>query len=137
MRLLRALLIAYWLLLTLLLLVPNPAALFFGHLPGGVTSSYGVHLTAFTLLGLLFGLSRFRASRWMLVAGLVLYGLTVESLQVFFPPRTVELGDYIENVAGIALGTVVAMAIEAAWRRMSRKADAPPQEKAAKGELAP
>ncbi len=110
----RITLIVYWLFLTTLLLVPNPAALF-GRLPGPMTPSVGVHLTFFALLGLLCGLSRIRASFWSLILTLAVYAVAIESLQTLFPPRTVELRDYAENLVGIGLGMALAAAI-LAWR---------------------
>ena len=38
---------------------------------------------------------------------LIIYGVTTESLQLFVPHRTARVMDAVENILGIALGTVV------------------------------
>jgi len=50
----------------------------------------------------------------MLIGLLVVYAFGVETLQWFFPPRKVELLDYLENLLGLALGTAI-------WRLASRQ----------------
>jgi hypothetical protein len=104
MRLLRLLLVAaYWVLLTVLLLVPNPAAILgFFRAPKLPTNDVGIHFTAFFILSVLVCAARWpRRLGWFLVALLVGYGLLVESLQALVPPRAVELLDYTENVLGV------------------------------------
>lgn len=97
----------YWVLLTVLLLVPDPTgavgldrAVVF---PWG---DFGIHFTAFTILTLLV-----HGSRWPkgigcpILAVLLAYGITTESLQWFVPSRVVQPLDYTENILGIVAGT--------------------------------
>jgi hypothetical protein len=120
MNVLRLLAVGYWLLVSLLLLVPNPAALLFGLRPAQAAASMrGVHGTAFLVLALLVQAARFplrRSGQWALLVG---YALLVESLQWFVPRRTVELADYAENLLGLALGAALFAAVSA-WGRRSR-----------------
>ena len=99
----------YWLLLTVLLLVPNPAALV-GHkaVPMFPWGKFGIHLSFFTVLGLLVNATRWpKRPWWPLLVLLVIYGVTTETLQLFVPHRTARVMDAIENILGIALGTGV------------------------------
>jgi hypothetical protein len=99
--------VCYWVLLTVLLLVPNPAGLVgLAAVPIFPWGKFGIHLIAFTGLGVLAN-----AIRWpkrpfrLLIAFLVVYGVTTESLQLFVPHRTVRVMDGIENILGISIGT--------------------------------
>jgi len=118
MLLVRIVALAYWLLLSVLLLVPNPAA-FLGRLPENITQDIGVHFTAFTLLALFLGLCRFRVSPWLIVGGLVVYAVATESLQALVPPRTVQWSDYAENLLGVCLGTILSAGVRR-WRNGPR-----------------
>lgn len=95
----------YWLVLTIFLLVPNPAGVLqMPSVPFFPWGDVGVHLAAFTILALLVC-----AARWPKPIGwpatiLLVYAVATESLQALVPPRTVELKDYAENMLGIALG---------------------------------
>jgi len=96
----------YWIALTVLLLVPNPAGVLgmrrISLFPWG---DVGIHFTAFTILTLLVCAVRWpRPMGWPLFV-LLAYAVATESLQAFVPPRTVELKDYAENLLGIAVGT--------------------------------
>lgn len=95
----------YWLGLTVLLLVPNPArALGMRRVLSLPWGDLGIHFAAFTLLTLLVCVARWpRPIGWPMVA-LTIYAVTIESLQALVPPRTVELKDFAENVLGIAVG---------------------------------
>jgi hypothetical protein len=97
----------YWGLLTVLLLVPNPAAVVgLRRIPVFPWGDIGIHFTAFTILTLLVHGFRWpKGIGWPIVAVLLAYGLTTESLQWFVPSRTVELLDYMENIFGVATGT--------------------------------
>lgn len=109
---LRMLSAAYWALLTVLLLVPNPAALFFNLRPvSSVAGVRGVHFTAFMLLALLVRAARFPVRPRLHWGVLVGYALVVESLQWFVPRRSVELADYAENLLGLTVGAVVFWAV--------------------------
>ena len=97
----------YWLLLTVLLLVPNPAALVgLSAVPIFPWGKFGIHLGFFTVLGLLVNATRWpKRPWWPLLVLLIIYGLTTETLQLFVPHRTARVMDAIENILGIALGT--------------------------------
>jgi glycopeptide antibiotics resistance protein len=96
----------YWIFLTVLLLVPNPAALVHLHsVPIFPWGKFGIHLIAFTILSFLVNASRWpKRIGWPLLVLLVVYGVTTESLQLFVPHRTSRVMDGIENILGIALG---------------------------------
>ena len=101
--------ICYWLFLTVLLLVPNPAALVGLHaapsLPWG---KFGIHLTAFTILGFLGNATRWpKGLGWPMIVGLMGYGITTEALQLFVPHRTSRVMDGMENLLGIAAGSAI------------------------------
>jgi hypothetical protein len=107
MGLLRLLLVsAYWVLLSVLLLAPDPAAVL-GFLKASdlPKNGTGVHFAAFFILSVLVCAARWpRRPGWLVVALLVGYGLAIESLQAFVPPRAVELRDYAENTLGVLAG---------------------------------
>ena len=68
------------------------------------------HLTHFSLLAGLTLLAH--ASRWpirtsTLVGLLALYAVVTETLQGLNPDRTVELKDYVENLLGVVVGTLL------------------------------
>jgi len=96
----------YWILLTVLLLVPDPAALVHLHrVPTFPWGKFGIHLIAFTILSVLVHATRWpKRPWWPLIALLVVYGITTESLQLFVPHRTARVMDAIENILGIAAG---------------------------------
>ena len=96
--------VAYWLLVTFLLLAPDPLALL------GITRGPGPpggrmeHFLLFWVLAFLVCASR-PPLRWGPLACLLVgYALLTETLQVFVPTRTVELLDYAENLLGLAAG---------------------------------
>lgn len=96
----------YWILLTVLLLVPDPAALVhLQRVPTFPWGKFGIHLIAFTILSVLVHTTRWPKRPWRpLIAILVLYGITTETLQLFVPHRTARVMDAIENILGIAAG---------------------------------
>ena len=99
--------LGYWLLLTILLLVPNPAALVgLKAVPTFPWGKFGVHLVAFTALATLVHAMRWpKGLWWPLIALLVMYGVTTESLQLLVPQRTARVMDAVENLLGIAAGS--------------------------------
>ena len=101
--------IAYWLLLTVLLLVPNPAGLVgLSKVPIFPWGKFGIHLGFFTVLGLLANATRWpKLPWWPLTVFLVVYGITTETLQLFVPHRTAQVIDAIENILGIAVGSAI------------------------------
>ena len=105
----------YWLLLTILLVVPNPIALFrlrpvLSHVP-----ERGVHFAFFAVLAVLACACRFPIRRSLLIVILAVYGLAVESLQDLVPPRQVELLDYVENLLGVVAGNALWWGALAVW----------------------
>ncbi|MCY2988364.1 MAG: VanZ family protein [Planctomycetota bacterium] len=119
--------VAYAVLLTMLLLVPQPAKLLgLRRIPMLPWGDIGIHFTAFTILTLLVHCLRWPTRvRWPIVAALLAYGLVIESLQVFVPSRSVELLDYLENMLGVAVGT----GIYCLARRLIRSSSTSPSEK--------
>jgi hypothetical protein len=101
--------LCYWLCLTVLLLVSNPAALVGLHaVPIFPWGKFGIHLTAFTVLGLLANATRWpKRLCWQMVVFLVVYGISTESLQLLVPHRTSRVVDGIENLLGIAAGSAL------------------------------
>lgn len=118
----RAVCAVYWAGLSVLLLLPDPGALL-GLVRTGVhVPQRGTHFTFFAVLGLLAMASRPRRMPFAVAVGLLMaYAVVIESLQIFVPPRTVELLDYVENIAGLATGA-------AAWCALGRlrRREAPP-----------
>ncbi len=119
--------VAYAVLLTMLLLAPQPAKLLgLRRIPMFPWGDIGIHFTAFTILTLLVhGLRWPTRTRWPIVAALLAYGVVIESLQVFVPSRSVELLDYLENMLGVAVGTGIY------WlaRRLIQSSSTSPSEK--------
>ncbi len=99
----------YWLLLTVLLLVPDPAAMVgLDAVPIFPWGKFGIHLIAFTGLGFLANAARWpKYPCWPLSAFLVVYGISTESLQLLVPQRTARVMDGIENILGIAAGSLI------------------------------
>jgi VanZ family protein len=107
MRAIRVVATAYWLLLTVLLLAPDPLELL-----GitGATDSSGrrmEHFALFAVLALVVCASRLPVRRGAVAGLLVAYALIAETLQAFVPTRNVELLDYVENLLGLATGGVI------------------------------
>jgi len=109
----RLLFIAYCIGLTVLLLIPDPAATLGIEKVPGPPGGRGIHFLAFLGLGLLAFASRWRLGRGLLIGLLIAYALAAESLQWLVPPRSVELLDYAENLLGLA-------AAAGCWRLMRR-----------------
>jgi glycopeptide antibiotics resistance protein len=103
----RIICLCYWLFLTVLLLVPNPAALLGLHaVPMFPWGKFGIHSGFFTVLGFLANATRWpKRPSWPLIVSLIVYGITTETLQLFVPHRTARVMDALENILGIALGT--------------------------------
>jgi hypothetical protein len=101
--------LCYCLLLTVLLLVPNPAALVgLQAVPVFPWGKFGVHLIAFTSLAFLANATRWpKRPWWPLIVLLMVYGITTESLQLVVPHRTARVMDGIENILGIAAGSAI------------------------------
>ena len=101
--------LCYWLFLTVLLLVPNPAELVgLDAVPIFPWGKFGIHLSFFLVLGFLGNATRWpKRPCWPLIAFLVVYGVTTESLQLLVPHRTARVMDGIENILGIAAGSAI------------------------------
>lgn len=94
-----------------------------------------VHLTVYLILGLLMlrgfigggGWPAKRAAIWTIVAGGA-FGALQEINQAFIPGRFATFGDFVANLSGLLLATVVLWA----WKGLIVKADA--KSPAAKGD---
>jgi len=97
----------YVVVLTVLLLAPNPDAVVgLGGLSMSSRGATAIHFWAFSVLALLVHGTRWpKRLDWTLVAILAVYGIATESLQALVPARAVELRDFTENTLGIAAGT--------------------------------
>lgn len=115
----RGVCLGYWALLSLALLHPDPWSLFGGHRIHVETPDQGVHLAFFVGLALLFQAGRFGLSRAASTALLVGYAVTIESLQYFTPPRSVEVRDYAENLLGLACGALIGAGVVRLQRRIT------------------
>jgi VanZ family protein len=104
--------LAYWAFLTVLLLTPDPAAVVgLKQVPVFPWGDVGIHFSFFTILAILVHAIRWpKRPDWPILV-LLVYGIATESLQAFVPPRTVELMDYVENIAGVAFGSAVVWAL--------------------------
>lgn len=98
---------AYWVFLTVLLLVADPAAIVgLRRIPVFPWGDHGIHFAAFTVLSILTHGTRWpQRPSWLVIVLLLGYGMTAESLQAFVPPRTVELLDYVANGLGVMAGS--------------------------------
>ncbi|MCK4911916.1 MAG: VanZ family protein [Thermodesulfovibrionales bacterium] len=81
---------------------------------GLVAISNLVHLSSFALLGLL-AVAAFPA-RYLPPAGLAVFAVLIEGLQEFVPHRSGNLEDLRMNLAGLAAGLALAMALRAIRR---------------------
>ena len=101
--------LCYWLLLTVLLLVSDPAGLVGLHqVPIFPWGKFGVHLMFFLVLGFLANATRWpKQICWPMLVFLVIYGVATEALQLSVPHRTSRVIDGIENVLGIAAGSAI------------------------------
>jgi hypothetical protein len=96
-------------LLTVLLLVPDPAALLNLHrAPTFPWGKFGVHLSFFAVLSVLVCASWWSKRLWWPMIGLLMvYGVVTESLQLLVPHRSARVMDGIENILGITTGIAV------------------------------
>ena len=115
--------LGYWLLLSVLLLVPNPAALVgLQAVPVFPWGKFGVHLIAFTILAVLVHATRWpKRLGWPLLVCLVVYGIATESLQLFVPHRTARVMDGIENILGITAGSGIYWLVRVLWENMHKR----------------
>jgi VanZ family protein len=114
---------AYAVLLTLVLLLPKPWALFGVAQPPSGPGDKPIHLVAFLILAALLEASRPPWPFPITVGLLVGYALLTEFAQHLLPVRTFEAMDLVQDLAGIALG----LAFSRWWiRRKRRRSDASP-----------
>jgi hypothetical protein len=96
--------------LTALLLVPDPTLLV-----GGPDMGWGIfrrvmpvaHLLSFAVLAILALTVRWPLPRWLVAVGLIVYGGLIEIVQSFLPPRTAEWEDWLQDIAGVAIGAIL------------------------------
>ena len=120
--------VAYWAALTVLLLVPDPWALLgLSRVASTVSTDRGVHFLLFFILGLLVHASRWPWRLLAFVLVLAVYAVGAELLQWFFPPRSVDAMDMVENVAGIVLGSL------ASWWLIRPRPRAPAKDRPGSG----
>ncbi len=105
MRVLRMACAAYWLLLSLLLLLPDPYALLGIERFPGPSGGRFVHFAFFTMLALLVHASRLPIGRVLLWSTIAAYAVAVELLQWLVPHRVVDVVDLAENLLGLVAGT--------------------------------
>lgn len=119
LRSIRKTCIAYTVLLTVLLLVKNPLALF--QSSSALLTTYRffdsvTHWIAFTGLALLMLASRWPVATWQLFGGLAVYSCVTEAVQSLIPRRATQLGDLAQDLLGLATGALI-FAIVARWNR--------------------
>ena len=106
----KAVCIAYLLGLTYLLVVKEPLGFIERH-PGLGTLSHNLvpvaHFLSFALLGILIAAARWPNPRWAVWGLAVTYALGTEAVQAFLPWRTAEACDFVQNLAGIAVGGTI------------------------------
>jgi hypothetical protein len=108
--LMRAICLIYLIYLTALLLIADPRRLVVGHgdLPGFLRTLMPVaHLVSFWLLAVLALVARWPAPRWAITLLLIAYAGMTEVAQSMLPPRTAEWKDWIQDLAGIAIGAAL------------------------------
>jgi VanZ family protein len=130
----RKICLIYWALLTVLLLASNPTSWF--TLEKTVDGALDrlepmVHFVCFTVLATLVFFARWPVSRGWLFALLVGYSAATELLQMLVPNRKAELIDFVQDVAGVATGALVAwlarraLAARLQWRSEELKFERP------------
>lgn len=103
--------IALWLASFYLLLSKHPYV-------GGISGpEHGAHTAMFFGLAFMTTCAQRRPNIVLMLAALFFFGGMTEIAQHFNPPRTCDLVDYIEDVAGSAVGVAVAVAWMALFRR--------------------
>jgi VanZ family protein len=122
-RLIRPLCVAYWLFLTVLLVVPHPeATVGLKKIPWYPLGDIGIHFSAFCALTVLVFLARWpRPVTWRWILFLAAYGATTETVQAFVPCRSCELKDYVDNFLGVAAGTGIYWIVYRTWQIRTRR----------------
>ena len=104
MLILRLICAAYCVLMTVLLLIPNPLGLLGIRRIASGSGGSGVHLVIFTVLTVLVLASRWPIGSLLLAGLLVGYAIATELLQLLVPMRALEPYDMVENLLGLAAG---------------------------------
>jgi VanZ family protein len=106
----RKLCLAYWIALTVGLIVRNPLAL----VPGSRSLSGAiaviepmVHFLSFAGLAALCTYADWPIRRRWLLAMIAVYAFLTEAVQRYIPGRTAEFADLLQNLAGLAVGAGV------------------------------
>lgn len=124
---LRKFALAYLAFLTVLLVVRNPLDLF-GQQQVVVAAYHAlgviVHFVTFFILGGLMSAARWPIGRVPLVGLLVAYAAATELIQSQIPARSADLGDFLQDVAGLALGMLLYRGVRWAHARSDRLAAA-------------
>lgn len=107
MLMIRTIFVVYWLLLSFLLLTPDPLALLGFPMPPGPPGGRGIHFALFTLFGFLVHAARWPLRPRPLVGWLVAYAACAEAMQAFVPTRVVDIIDLVENMLGLLAGWAV------------------------------
>jgi VanZ family protein len=74
-----------------------------------------LHALTFAILALWFTGQYARRSYWLIAIGLAGYGALIEIGQSLIPYRSAEWGDLVADVAGIAVGLVIALLVTGGW----------------------
>ena len=104
----------YWVAVALWMLLIGLLSLTPG-LPGGVNSGVLAHMSAYSLLGLLWWLACRRVSAALLLT--IGYGAAIELLQTCIPYRTGELPDIAINSLAALLGVLPGIIVQLMQRR--------------------
>lgn len=107
LSLIRLACVAYWLMLTVLLLVPDPIKLLGLKRATVAAMGQGTHFFFFLALAVLVSASRWPIRGGVLAAALVGFAFVTEGLQWFVPRRHVDPIDLIENLAGLLAGVLI------------------------------
>ena len=121
--LIRLVCLSYLILLTVVLLVADPLRLVGvrGDLPGFMrTLMPVVHLLGFFGLTVLSLAARWPVPRWAVAVLLVVYAGMTEVVQSLLPPRRAEWGDWLQDLAGIAVGVALCWIIASVAGALAR-----------------
>jgi VanZ family protein len=122
-RMMRIVCLAYVVLLSLLLLSPNPARVIglSGEMPALLrTLMPYAHLLSFSVLAVAMLLAHWPLPRWSIVLLLGIYGGATEIIQGFIPPRTPEWMDWIQDLGGLAVGVAICSLVALLLVRISQ-----------------
>jgi hypothetical protein len=100
----------YLVFLTALLLVRDPMELVGSHDRGPWLLQVlmpWAHLMSFAVLAVLGLMVRWPLPRWLVAVLLILYGGMMEIAQSYLPPRTADWEDWLQDVAGVIVGSVL------------------------------